>query len=45
LRNGRREKEQDLAKEHFLITVGATREAIDPSDSSPTIHRAAWVLP
>lgn len=30
LRNGRREKQQDLAKEHFLITVGATREAIDP---------------
>ena len=30
LRNGRREKEQDLAKENFLITLGATREAIDP---------------
>ncbi len=30
LRNGRGQKEQDLTKEHFLITVGATREAIDP---------------
>ncbi len=30
LRNGVREKTRDLVNEHLLITVGATREAIDP---------------
>jgi phosphopantothenoylcysteine decarboxylase/phosphopantothenate--cysteine ligase len=30
LENSRKEKARDLAGEHLLITVGATREAIDP---------------